>query len=110
MIIKKLGYNCDNKPRALCAVSRVMVVVVGRRERSEPKANEARRGTSLVHFEGKTDKAAIVNAANPGCLGGGGVDGVISAAGGARLMEDRLHLPVLERRGEYEIRCQVGSA
>ena len=65
---------------------------------------------SVVHFEGKTDMAAIVNAANPGCLGGGGVDGAISSAGGLRLMEDRLHLPVLERHGEYEIRCRVGSA
>ena len=65
---------------------------------------------SVVHFAGTTDKSAIVNAANAGALGGGGVDGAISAAGGHRLYEDRAKLPVLERRGDYEIRCRVGSA
>lgn len=65
---------------------------------------------SVVHFEGKTDNAAIVNAANSGVLGGGGVDGAISAAGGHRLYEDRLKLPVLEKDGDYEVRCRVGSA
>jgi len=61
----------------------------------------ASRG-SVVAFEGD----AIVNAANQGCLGGGGVDGAISKAGGPELLEARKQLPVVGRG----IRCPTGSA
>lgn len=49
---------------------------------------------------------AIVNAANKGCLGGGGVDGAINDAGGPKLWEDRKALPL--RKGT--IRCPTGGA
>ena len=50
--------------------------------------------------------AAIVNAANEEMLGGGGVDGAISDAGGITLYEDRAKLPLLD----MGIRCRTGSA
>lgn len=50
--------------------------------------------------------SAIVNAANEGCLGGGGVDGTISAAGGTNLQRDREALPEVSPG----VRCPTGEA
>lgn len=57
---------------------------------------------SVVDFRGD----ALVNAANEGCLGGGGVDGAISRAGGEELYEARLALPQVSRG----VRCPTGDA
>lgn len=50
----------------------------------------------------------IVNAANTGMVGGGGVDGAISIAGGDALLKLRQQIPFL--RGSNSERCEVGDA
>eukprot|EP00466_Bigelowiella_natans_P021620 jgi/Bigna1/83971/fgenesh1_pg.119_\ len=50
---------------------------------------------------------AIVNAANQGCITGGGVDGAITNAGGPKLAEARRALPILKGR---TVRCPTGEA
>ena len=57
---------------------------------------------SVVDFTGD----AIVNAANEGCLGGGGIDGEINRRGGPTLEDARHELPVVEN-GK---RCLTGDA
>ena len=52
---------------------------------------------------------AIVNAANEGCLGGGGIDGRIAFLGGPALAQARLALPTLDG-SLYGPRCRTGDA
>jgi O-acetyl-ADP-ribose deacetylase len=54
---------------------------------------------SVVKFTGD----AIVNAANEGCLGGGGIDGRINDLGGDPLFSARKALPLLD--GSVEFVC-----
>jgi O-acetyl-ADP-ribose deacetylase (regulator of RNase III) len=61
---------------------------------------------SVVEFSGD----AIVNAANVTCLGGGGVDGAISEAGGPVLLKARKALPIVRRSKGEDIRCPTGEA
>lgn len=59
---------------------------------------------SVVDFTGD----AIVNAANEGCLGGGGIDGVVNRLGGHDLQIARQELPVIEPLKSK--RCNTGDA
>lgn len=65
---------------------------------------------SVLDFAAPSSSAvgAIVNAANEGCIGGGGVDGAINDAGGPNLWKDREALPILE--GTIDVRCETGDA
>jgi len=59
---------------------------------------------SVVKFTGD----AIVNAANEGCLGGGGIDGEVNYQGGIELEKARRELPLLDD-SPYK-RCDTGDA
>lgn len=59
---------------------------------------------SVIKFTGD----AIVNAANEGCLGGGGIDGEVNYQGGIELEKARRELPLLDD-SPYK-RCDTGDA
>jgi O-acetyl-ADP-ribose deacetylase (regulator of RNase III) len=64
---------------------------------------------SVLDFQ--HENGAIVNAANEFCLGGGGVDGAISEAGGDPLYQARCALPIVKRTISNDpIRCPTGQA
>jgi O-acetyl-ADP-ribose deacetylase (regulator of RNase III) len=81
--------------------------------RSLQELKSYRLGTNLVLFialgsvvDFASEHGCIVNAANEGCLYGGGVDGAISDAGGHTLAADRERLPQVAPG----CRCPTGQA
>lgn len=64
----------------------------------------AARG-SVVDYTG----TAIVNAANEGCVRGGGVDGAVNQRGGEALIAAREALPVLHGNSFGGVRCPTGQ-
>ena len=61
---------------------------------------------SVLKFQGD----AIVNAANTGCLGGGGIDGMVNHLGGELLFQARKALPVIVTDEGWSVRCETGDA
>lgn len=74
---------------------------------TDSKKDETKPADEVSKQNSEARVGAIVNAANERCLGGGGVDGAISNAGGYKLFKDREALPILS---EHEVRCHTGSA
>ena len=77
----------------------------------ETKIGEEKINNTNIYFihgsvaDFRSENGAIVNAANENCLGGGGIDEVITKRGGPELNKKRLELPV-----NNNIRCEVGNA
>lgn len=67
--------------------------------------------TTFETTKEKANTSAIVNAANPGCLGGSGVDNDINTAGGNALQLARGKLPVIRITvAGGLVRCETGDA
>ena len=79
-----------SSPTAACSLARVATF----RVKSKVAFNIVISRGSVVDFAHKTQSAAIVNAANEGCLGGGGVDGAIGDAGGPNLLQKEVNFPM----------------